>query len=150
MQTIPLLLTEELEPGDAARQGAQIQPLTDGRLPGHKRHPPGKLQHHLGIELVSLGSLQQGFGEVGNGAQVATNDFNPLSPMKRQSQIEAVKTGRFNADLDGRRRLAQPLNQDLVPAWWSLSSATTSVHALTSIPTKTRPITLSIRKLLFC
>ena len=148
MESVLLLLAGQLESGDAAQQGAQVESVRFGRLPGDKRHPPDKLQHHFGIELIGLGALQQSFGEVGNGARIGDHDLDPFSPIQSQRQIEAIKTGRFKANLDGRRRLAQPLNQDLVPGWWSRSSATTSVQALTSIPTKTAPITLVIRKLL--
>ena len=115
MESVLLLLASQLESGDAAHQGAQIEPVRFGGLPGDKRHPPDKLQHHIGIELIGLGALQQGFGEVGNGARIGDHDLDPFSPIQSQRQIEAIKTGCFKANLDGRRRLAQPLNQDLVP-----------------------------------
>jgi hypothetical protein len=150
MESVLLLLAGQLESGDAAHQGAQIQPVRFGGLPGDKRHPPDKLQHYFGIELIGLGALQQGFGEIGNGARIGDHDLDPFSPIQSQRQIEAIKTGRFKANLDGRRRLAQPLNQELVPGCGvgKLPPLAASVQALTSIPTKTAPITLVIRRLL--
>jgi hypothetical protein len=64
--------------------------------------------------------------------------------------IEAIKTDCFKAKLDGRRRLAQPLNQDLVPGCGvgKLPPLAARLQALTSIPTQTAPITLVIRRLL--
>ena len=115
MESVLLLLADQLESGDPPHQGPQVQLWAAGRLPGDKRHPPGKLQHHFGVELIGLGTLQQGFGEVSNGARIGHHDLDPFSPMKSQSQIEAIKTGCFNADLHRRCRLAQPLNQSLVP-----------------------------------
>jgi hypothetical protein len=75
----------------------------------------GKLQHHLGIEPIRLGPLQQGFGKVGNGAWVGYHDLGSLGPVQSQGQIKAIKTGGLNANTDDYVRLFQLLDQRLVP-----------------------------------
>ena len=152
MESVLLLLAGQLESGDAAHQGAQIEPVRLGGLPGDKRHPPDKLQHHFGIELIGLGALQQGFGEVGNGARIGDHDLDPFSPIQSQRQIEAIKTGRFKANLDGRRRLAQPLNQDLVPGCGvgklpPLAARLLLLHWISGSPTLNRHLPTLSRRL---
>ena len=69
MESVLLLLADQLESGDPPHQGPQVQLWATRRLPGDKQHPPGELQHHVGIELIGLGTFQRGFGEFGDGAR---------------------------------------------------------------------------------
>jgi hypothetical protein len=83
MQAVLFLLAGQLGDPSHQERSARVGEGWEVAKP-HKRDLPGKLEHHLGIEVVRLGPLRQGFGKVGY------RNVDSLGPVQSQGQIQAI------------------------------------------------------------
>ena len=114
METILLRGVHLGEVFQPARHRQQFQRTRRRWAPGLERQTCGVLGEHRGVQAIGLAALHHRLREVAHGARISHHQRHARR-LQRQSQIQTVEAGGFQADAHRSARALEPAEQGLMP-----------------------------------